>query len=64
MAEKQVKVVEVRSGLCTETIRGPVVQKKINAEVEAGWTFKDAETVTGRWCCIQRYTMLLIFVKD
>ena len=59
------KIIEVNSGLCTGTLRGAVIETKINEMARQGWKFKQMKTIIGRWCLIfQRYKCVICFIKD
>lgn len=56
---------EVSSGICTCTLRGKAVEKKINEMAMQGWKFEESEPVIGRFCLFfSRYKMILVFSKD
>ena len=46
------KVEEVNAGICTGTLRGTVIEAKINQMVSQGWKFEQYETIMGRCCLI------------
>lgn len=58
------KVEEISSGCCTNTIRGPIVEKRINAMAKQGWKFERTESVVARSGCARRYTLLVIYSKE
>jgi len=64
MAEKNYKVEEVYAGCCTGTIRGPMVEKRINKTVKDGWKYESTQSVVGRKCCMPYYVLLIVFSKD
>lgn len=59
------KVEEVDAGLCTGTLRGVAIEKKINQMAAAGWKFEQYETIIGR-CCLffSRYKAVICFSKE
>lgn len=58
------KVEEVSAGCCSNTIRGPVVEKRINAMAKDGWKLERTETVIARKCCAQWYTLLIVYSRE
>ena len=46
------KVEEVNAGICTGTLRGTVIEAKINQMASQGWKFEQYETIMGRCCLI------------
>lgn len=62
---KTYKVEEVNAGICTCTLRGPLIEKVVEANAKQGWIFEQMEPVIGRFCLIfQRYKMIIVFSKD
>ncbi len=62
---KLLRVIEVNAGICTGTLRGSVIESKINQVALQGWKFEQYETIVGRWCLIfSRYKMLICFSKE
>ena len=45
-------VEEVNAGICTGTLRGTVIEAKINQMASQGWKFEQYETIMGRCCLI------------
>ncbi len=59
------KVEEVNAGLCTGTLRGAVIEAKINEMAKKGWKFEQTETIVGRCCLVfQRYKAVICFSKE
>ncbi len=59
------KVEEVNAGICTGTLRGQVIEAKINQMASQGWKFEQYETIMGRCCLIfPRYKAVICFSKE
>ncbi len=59
------KVEEVNAGICTGTLRGVLIEERINQMASQGWKFEQYETIMGRWCLIfPRYKAVICFSKE
>ena len=59
------KLIEVSAGLCTGTLRAPVIEAKINEVAKRGWKFEQMQTIVGRCCLVfQRYKAVICFSKE
>ncbi len=58
------KVIEVKGGICTGTLKPVQLQEVIDSMTSEGWKFKNCQDVIGRRCgCVPYQVLWAVFEK-